>query len=352
MQKMPFEWENIQNEWLLRQAISYEPEEILEAFNTVERICGAEWFVSKFRGARGPFVCISIVDLGKTLKEIEKIPNAGKILQKIKDDKSDIFQVARIAAYYLSHKLQVEFEPELLVQGNRKHPDLRIKWRDSWIYVEVAKASLSKHQEQINKIMSKLSEVIKKIKAGLHLEIYLFKEPSEKEVDQIIQHCKSLCDAPEQPQELNLKDLAQIFANPIGQERLSKFDSALKEKRPVLVYVYGELQSGKRRQCTVKFPFTDERAERILRREYRQLSKKEVGLIVLDISNIPGSLKAWSELISRRLQPNLHRRIGAVLLVKHAISIKSLEIQKSLVAHPNPYKAVPEEFIKLTNAYS
>jgi len=348
---MPFQWENIHSEWLLKQSIAYEPEEILEAFNIVERIFGADWFVSKFRGSRGPAVAIPIVDLGKTLKEIEKMPYAEKILQKMKKDEPGIFEVARLAAYYLLLNLPVEFEPELTVQGNKKYPDLRIRWRDSWIYIEVSTPSLSKHQEQINKMMFRISEVIKDIKSFLHLEVYLFRDPFGREVDQIIQHCKSLCEAHEQPQELNLKGLAHIFTSPIGKERLSKFDRVLKEKSPILVHVFAELKGEKRRQCTVELPFTDERAERILRREYRQLSRKEPNIIVLDTSFIPASLKVWSELIKRRLQPNLHRRIGAVLLVQEAISDRSLEIQKSLVAHPKPYNPLPEEFIKLTNAY-
>jgi len=56
----------------------------------------------------------------------------------------------------------------------------------------------------------------------------------------------------------------------------------------------------------------------------------------------------WSEPISRILEPNKHRRIGAVLLIEKLRYVESFEIHSNLIVHPNPSRPVPEEFLQLT----
>lgn len=94
-------------------------------------------------------------------------------------------------------------------------------------------------------------------------------------------------------------------------------------------------------------PFTDYRSQRILNNKIRQLSREKLGLIVMGLSGIPGGFKHWPELIRRRLQPNLNRRIGGVLLTESAITGKSMENRKVLIEHPNPFRTLPQEFVKI-----
>lgn len=288
------------------------------------------------------------------LKEIEKVPSAEKIIQKTKENPEGIVEVARLAAYYLKHNLEVELDPPLFVGGRLKQPDLRVKYNKNWIYIESATPSISNHRKEMQAIMSSISNVMYEVQQPLRIEVYLYRDPNKEEVDEIIRRCKALSENPHQPQELYLSGLAQIFTSPIGQERLSTFRPAIEEKRPILVLASAEVRQGGGRACTVKLPFTDERAEIVLKKESKQLSREESGMIILDISSVPAGLKGWPELIKRRLQPNLNRRIGAVLLIQRRIAVnhKSVEVQKNLIIHPNPLHPLLEKFLQLTAAYA
>lgn len=147
---MPVDWDHIHKEWLLGYSIEYEPNEIVEAFNLIERHFGETWLNSKFQYHRGLAVVIPLVDLGKILKEIEKTPSSKRIIQKLKEDQSDMREVARLGTYFLRCGLQVEFEPKLQVKGHQKRPDLRVKYNEKWVFIEVTRPLLSNHQRKIN----------------------------------------------------------------------------------------------------------------------------------------------------------------------------------------------------------
>jgi|SRR6266566_2784453 len=67
-------------------------------------------------------------------------------------------------------------------------------------------------------------------------------------------------------------------------------------------------------QVLVRIPFTDKRAEEILRDEAKQLTREGQGLIMIDVARASGGFQSWSALIERRLQPRINTRISAVCL--------------------------------------
>lgn len=343
---MPFEWNEIQSNWLYELPVSYSEDEIVKAFNKVEKSFGSEFF-DKYTGIRGKYIVSLIVDLGKILEETEKghckLPQNGEIMQKIK--RNNLYSAStllRLAAYYLRHDILVEFDPELLVAGRKKQPDLRVKINEKWIYIEESSIDVSLHQKYIESIMERISDVIETVTSNLNIEVSLLKDDVRyKEVNEIIGKIKDLSNMPDQPQESNIEGLAQIFTYKQGQEK-----PAIEEKRPVLGMSALSVGGGFERHLNVQVPFTDVRIEKILKKR-KQLSPKEYNMIILDIS-IPGNLKKWSESIRKILQPDKHRRIGAVLLVKKSLTVKSLKVNINLITHPNPSNPLPREFIQLT----
>jgi hypothetical protein len=73
-------------------------------------------------------------------------------------------------------------------------------------------------------------------------------------------------------------------------------------------------RGGPHQQVSVNDPFTDERAEDILRSEATQLSESGVGLIMIDVGNVIGSFQDWEAIFRRRFQPTQHTRISTVCL--------------------------------------
>jgi hypothetical protein len=68
--------------------------------------------------------------------------------------------------------------------------------------------------------------------------------------------------------------------------------------------------------------FSDERAEEFLRKEARQLPEDAPGLIMVEMSAVPGAFTVWEPLIRRRFQPAIHRRLGAVSLFRGGMITK------------------------------
>lgn len=378
---MPYRWQDILQDWSLGGSVDYEKEDVVNAFNDVERIMGPKWLGLAFGQSRGTMVAIQIIDLGMTLKTIESIPNASKLISKIrnllpktifhgnrhkKPDPSVILssnrlhelahslQVARLIAHYRRHSFEVEVEPELPVRTEIKRPDFRVRYDKTWVYVEVVCPGFSKEAQNVNKILARIANVNKKLRMDRVAEIFLFKDPSDTEINQIISKCRQLAEKDIQPQEYIMGNTAQIFTNPWNQERLPKFTPAVEEKRPILGIVEFEIKHDKGvahgRKCNVKMPITDERAQKILYKKSRQLSKTNPGLIVVGVSGVPGGLKRWPELIRRRLQPRLNRRISGVLITESAVTGKSLETRKRFIEHPNPIHPLDQGFVAKTIA--
>jgi hypothetical protein len=371
---MQFQLKDIMQDWLLGQSVDYDEEDIVNAFNDVERIMGSGWLESVFHQTRGPMISIPIIELGRALKEIEGIPDASKLISKIKtyypctrspgkiqiqraklgsstfrlsDELNELahaLTVAKFIAHFRRHSIEVELEPELSTGTAMKHPDFRIRCGGVWVYVEVVCPDLSKEARSIYKKLALIANLNKRIRMGLVVEVYLFKDPNSTEIEEIIDKCISMAESNLQPQEFAFGSIAQIFTNPWNQERLPTFAPAIEEKRPILVYL--EAQIGgvvPSKRCIVKMPFIDERAQRILGRESRQLSKDHPGLIIANVSKAAGGLKGWPELIRRRLQPNLNRRISAVLITESSILGRSMKTTNRLIEHPDPFHQLPRE---------
>ena len=344
---MPFEWNEIQSDWLYKLPVSYSEDEIVKAFNKVEKRFGSEFF-DKYVGIRGKYIVTLIVDLSKILKETENghctLPPNGEIAQKIK--RNNLYSAStliRLAAYYLRHGLLVEFDPELSVKERKRHPDLRVKFNEKWIYIEESSLDTSLHQKRVFFIMDRICKVTEVVTSSINIEVCLLRDDlSDKEVNEIIDKTRILCDNPNQPQELNIEDFAQVFTYKKGQEK-----PAIEEKRPALCTSALSVGGGVECHLNVQMLFTDTRIEKTIKKS-KQLSPKEHNMIILDISNEIVRLKKWSESLKKILQPHKYRRIGAVLLVEKAHFIESLKINSNLIAHPNPSNPLPREFIQLT----
>jgi len=381
--RMPFQWKDILQNWMLGQPPDYKIEDVVNAFNDVERIMGSKWLDRVFGQSRGTMEAIQIIELGRTLREIEKIPAGSSLISKISacyphtiyqgnarrkpdpttfgssDELHELahaLAVAQSVAHYRRHSLEIELEPELSVKTKKRHPDFRVKHDSAWVYVEVVCPGFSQEEQNIYKTLARIANVNAKIRMDRVAEVYLFKDPSETEISQIIDKCKSLAESDLQPQECAIGNTAQIFTNPWNQELLPTFLPAVNEKRPILGFVRFEINNEEGiahgRKCNVKMPFTDERAQRILSEKSRQLSKEHPGLIIVDVSRVSGGLKRWPELMKGRLQPNLNRRISGILITESSISGKSMKTEKRFVEHPNPIHRLPRDFVQVTTSNS
>jgi hypothetical protein len=68
------------------------------------------------------------------------------------------------------------------------------------------------------------------------------------------------------------------------------------------------------RHIVLRVPYSDERAERFVSREARQLPTDAPGLIMIEVAHAPGAYSSWEPLIARRLRPDMNTRVGGICL--------------------------------------
>lgn len=339
---MPFEWEEIQSKWLFNLPSPFPQDEIVKAFNSVEQEFGSTFFDS-YNWLRGTYIVTLVSDLDKIIEEVKKgnckLPEKGEVINQIKDNKIHLASlVIRSAAHYLRHGLSVEFEPEI---GKRK-PDLRVKFGGTWVYIEESKLEFSNRFKVLSKVMDKISETIETINSNLNVEVLLQKEDLDAiEIKKIIYEIRHSSKSSNQPQDVEIEDLARIITYNKGQTK-----PLIEENRPALCMDSLSVGGGFERHLHVEIQFTDVRLNKILKKA-KQLPSKEHNLLILDIS-LPGNIKEWSKIAEKTLGPQQHLRLSGILLVEEHRFIKSLKIDSKLILHPNALKPLSPDFVELT----
>lgn len=144
---------------------------------------------------------------------------------------------------------------------------------------------------------------------------------------------------------MRFKDYAYFVADPI--ETPSDSDPNVFDEIAPPKFYCTSLQSGPNgfKKGTAGIQVTDDAADRILSAEAQQLPKGGPGIVVLDLTSVIGGVKEWGPLIARRLQPNLNRRINAVILVADIRTTKGPDPSTLVLEHPNPRTPFPEDIL-------
>ena len=207
-----------------------------------------------------------------------------------------------------------------------------------WIYVEVSRRQLSDVLERAHGILGKVAHALAEAVQGVHGKVALRRSLDDKELDELIGWINNL---PANPSNAEFKNYVYFVADPIespGNSSPNIFDAIDPPKLYCTSLRFGasSFQKG-----TAGIQVTDEAAERIVRAEAAQLPKSGPGIIVLDLSGVTGGVKEWAALIEKRLQPNLNRRINAVILATNIRSTKGPDGGTRILVHPNPRTPIP-----------
>ena len=346
---MPFKWKEIDNNWLFSLPISHSKELIIDAFNSVEEWLGPDFF-SNYQGRRGQYIITLVLDLYVLIEKRKKgcflLPNKGDIIRSLKDGNiMHLDTVIRLAAYYLRHNYSVESEPEVIVDGSLKRPDLKVCSKDGCIFIEESAYNISERQKEIYILMEEMSTILDSLNQSIWLEISILKDNlTEEEMAQIMKKSITLSNSPAQPQIFDIEGSSKIVTYGISQEK-PVFDTV----RPALGMATVKVGGGVELHLNILVPFTDERIYKMLDKS-AQLPENEHNLIVLDAS-VSGNLDRLSFLAQEFLQPDVHRKISAVLFIQKRHYINEVKIETRLITHPNPNKPLPEEFLQITMEY-
>jgi len=365
-------WREIQAKWLKGISLDYSPDEIMTAFDSIERYLG-EKYLDGIK-TRGSVIVLPLIELGLILRDVGPLENSDTILKGLRSHNQSALAEARVIAHYRKHRLPVIIEPEIEFEHKVKRPDLAVKFGSDWIYIEVSSPTTSKEVREINLVMSKIGRVVEEIIRPRKVFIYLKRTPTKNEIQTIKEICLSLSADATQPAIREITGVGVVTSREIEQEERAKTIKIGEHVRQFAPVIYNKEDLTIPTQFKilrvpylfhlnigfVGFPrvyifhfFTDERVEKLISRESDQLSPYNRNMIALDVTKVSSVIHTsssanWVTLIQRRLQPQLNRRVGGVLLIATNIDNNRIVTSKQLVEHPNPYKRLPKGFLEIT----
>jgi hypothetical protein len=135
------------------------------------------------------------------------------------------------------------------------------------VYVEVTRTDISEAHDRVTAVLNTLSAVIESITKPFDLEVFLRREPTDDEVNTSLTRISSFCAAADSGREELPDGLGMLLLSGVPSGPIVPNDPG-EEKRPRLGQARVKLDQGVlTRRVVVRLPYSDERAENLLRRD-------------------------------------------------------------------------------------
>ncbi len=246
--------------------------------------------------------------------------------------------------FIIASLMRAGAEVELFPPSNGRVPDCRFRFdvNDIWTYAEISKRQMSELLRRSHEAINKISVAASKVIQGMHGKVALLKLPSDEELREILEWISAI----RQPNEMNLRDLAVFYADPIDSpsDTTQRIDELLTAQH--LFGVHFAIDHGiTTKKGTTAVSVDDQSAQQMLESEAAQLPREFPNVIFLNISSVLGGLDKWEPLIRRRLQPNINTRIGAVVLFQWSLAAEGLLTEGTVIVNPYAMHRISEKII-------
>lgn len=313
---MPYTYDEIDRAWQLAESTPVPPEELVAIFDRCERMLGRQW-TDQARGRMvGPGAVFKIIAIGQRLVFIDGLPKSEELIKKLRlNDPSAHAELHAIALVGRSGNVEFDLFPEVMVGTRRRVPDFRARsGQGLWVCVEVTRPDMSEVALRAQEITSTLAGVVQRIDRSIALEVFLRREPDEAEIAGIGEQLLTFSTLEARRDELP-GDLGFLFRSEHAPGVVSVTDhpgEVISPRVGTAKLIGGGNEPT--RHVQVRMPFSDQRADRFIAEEAKQLPDDSPGLIMVDLTNVLSGFKAWEPLIRRRFQPTMNRKIGGVCL--------------------------------------
>ncbi len=345
---MAYSWEIVWREWLAGQPCHLPRIAVVVGFQEVERALGAD-VVERYRRqgknlTSGQIPTLSVVDLGQRLLMLENVPGRERLISKLKA--GDSSAESELTALYLlrsgGQPLEVDLEPEVQVGDGIKRPDFRLRpGNNGGLYVEVTRPDVAEAEIELAARRKRFLSLMS-IERSFAIEIYLRRDPSEEELQSLLGRARALCDREGSVLE-RIDTLGFIALNHTQPGVITPTILADEPPLPMISLVSGQYGATKPRMVMVRWAYSDTRAEKFFNREAKQLPKDAPGILMLDLTGVPGGPKAWAPLIKRRFQPKLNNRVSGVCMFHAGYELRSQwqTLVRRATLLVNPYATFP-----------
>jgi hypothetical protein len=302
------------------------------------------------------------VFLGECLAAIENLQGLELLVEKVRTgDFSVLSEMEAVRMFRLMGGVEIELAPELPVGTSTKKPDFRVRRAgERWTYVEVTHPDTSDAAVAARELLQRLQGVVR-VRREFSVEIFLRREPTISEEQALLAAATGLADS-DRFETIDLPQLALITKQPFTGPVITPLNHPGEDNKcprlGVATGIVGGDGTEPHRLVSVRMPFSDDRADAFLKREAKQLSKDEQGLIMMDMMGTRSGMHGWDLLLRRRLQPSVHTRVGGVCLFAKGIELgpTSPQLLFEIATIENPHATQPlpqwilEEFRKLAAA--
>ncbi len=339
------DWNEVETNWCFGVPLPIEPEKAWEALGVLEQLWPEYLGEVLARNLRGFPVMVHVIDDGLTLAACQRLEGFEDVLHRIKDGRQAALPEVRFAAILV----KLGYQPVLDQEYHGKRPDARIVSENQEIFIDVVSPEMSDEVKQSNAIAGtlaqKLLEHLSQQDTNKRLELYLL-TPNPRDISQEV--CAFLGNPAIFPSEVvdEIPNIALIKYSNNPETEVPNVGPTISADTDLPIMGHGSTNQT-RNSVTVRYPFTDDRFERMMSRKAKQLSKDEINLYVVDLSSVTGATKRWQPLARRRLQPEINRRFSAIILFfRYMDNNTGVFVQHCYIEqHPNPYKKLPERLL-------
>jgi len=321
------DWDDVLKQWALGGPMNVTAEDGWAALGALERLRPGYLAEVHENQPRANFTLSHLIAQGMDLFACEDLPGLNRIIKRIeKGDRGGESEI-RVAAFLRRLGLSLTLEPVL----DGKKPDLAIEDEAGRVYVEVIFPEWSAPLVELVELLKEARDALMRvIQVGQHLQVAFLEDPTPSAVGVIAAALASL-----QPSQTirPIKDVALVRLTLLGEETQG---IALSD---------GPVYGAARMQPTVdsgyhvevKAAFSDERAERLLEQERRHFQQGQPNIVAMDLSQLAGSVKAWTPLLERSFESEQNAILGAVVLCTvHFNGVLSPGVlEGSVIENPN-----------------
>lgn len=327
-------WEEFTQNWCLGEALEYSQTEVVRALDAIKRLWPEE--VAKRAAGiwRGLLPVAGVVDLGRVLTDCEHVRGFREVLDRLKGGERSAYSEIVL----VSSLVRLGYSPEFGAELNGKILDAHCDVEGQRIFFEAIAPERADQSIDAQQLTDQLSQSISGSISGCRIEVELFATLGPQIIQQIADAVRNA-----DPGEWVMVDpVARVRRVNEGQKLLPLFDG---EGASVVLAGECEVQ-GPSSGVVIRREDNDGRAKRLFNYEYHHFSEQVPNVLVVNTSAVIDGMKTWTNWMTRVLQPDRNRKVGAVVLFWQGFLGKAIRRWWKVIVNPHSYLAVPTTLVK------
>lgn len=222
-----------------------------------------------------PWTRLALTGLAADLRSLEDSPGFETLVARLRAPErwGEGYSVSSIAARLVARDFSVEFDPDVMVHGGPKQPDLLVKNEEvgDSIYVEVSALQASRAEEEAHRAFRALSEACW-METGIDFAGRMHRTPSKHLLDQMMRRTRQAIGRAQKTGKMQIVDMPHELELAVAPRSDVEFLQTWAQERGIQGF------SG-----PATSPDTINRIKGKIRNEQKQLPKDSLGAIVLDV---------------------------------------------------------------------